>query len=99
MYQKISLSLLLWLTVTACGGDPEIDAAALALCARPEHAFAIGTGTARFNSVQKGQEIWFEPGIQGGFHIWGAVRAGDVDPVDRPGGVRPHRQQAGENEI
>ena len=68
--------------MAACGGAPEIDEAALALCAKPEHPFAMGTGNDRFNSVQKGQEIWFEPGIQGGFHLWGAVRAGDIDPVD-----------------
>ena len=79
----IAISLVVGLSVTgACGSAPAVEETSLALCAEANQDFELGIGVEDFAEVMEGQELWFIPGIQGGFHIWGAIRAGAVDPVD-----------------
>ena len=77
------VSVLLGLSLgLGCGDNPDIDDASLALCADPGQEFELGVGIETFSKFDNGQELWFIPGFQGGFHVWGAIKAGDVDPVD-----------------
>ncbi len=42
----------------------------------------LGTGLLEFLSLTDGQEVPIIHGIQGGYHVWGAVRARYMDPND-----------------
>lgn len=39
----------------------------------------LGTGFDAFEPLEDGQEVPIIAGIQGGFHIWGAIKGGDLD--------------------
>lgn len=40
----------------------------------------IGTGTSRYETLTAGESVDIIQGPQGGFHVWGALRAGGIDP-------------------
>jgi hypothetical protein len=82
MRRKTKILLAVFSVLSACDGGIEVDEAALLACAKPGHAFELGTGITGFESIQPGQEILFENGIQGGFHLWASIRIGEVDPID-----------------
>ena len=42
----------------------------------------IGTGSAEFAPLTEGQEVRITAGPQGGYHVWGALRAGGFNPND-----------------
>jgi hypothetical protein len=43
-------------------------------------ALAVGTGTVDFEALDDGDSVRFERGFQGGYHVWGALRALDIEP-------------------
>lgn len=46
----------------------------------PEPFVTIGTGTSRYETLTAGESVDIIQGPQGGYHVWGALRAGGVDP-------------------
>lgn len=48
----------------------------------------VGTGTEHFEALTPGQEVSIIEGPQGGYHVWGALQAGGVNPK----GVTMHFQ-------
>ena len=57
--------------VAACaGGEPDLSV---------DPFVEIGTGEVRFETLTDGQEAPTVYGIQGGYHIWGSVRATGID--------------------
>lgn len=40
----------------------------------------IGTGTSRYETLTAGESVDIIQGPQGGYHVWGALRAGGIDP-------------------
>jgi hypothetical protein len=65
------LALGLCLFVSACaGGGPNLDV---------DPRLELGTGEVQFERLIDGQEAPTVYGIQGGYHIWGSVRATGMD--------------------
>ena len=67
--------------VAACG---DVDAQRQDFaqsCVEGSQPFQLGHGLDQFNVPEVAQELWFEPGIQGGYHVWAGVRIGKFDPI------------------
>jgi hypothetical protein len=65
------------------GGDLETDESAICPDAgeAPVEPFVtIGTGTSRYETLSAGESMDIIQGPQGGYHVWGALRAGGIDP-------------------
>src|SRR5262245_19352029 len=57
-------ALVAMVVLTACGGVPVVD---------------VGTGFDLFIPIRDGDMVPLIHGPQGGYHVWGAVRAENVD--------------------
>jgi hypothetical protein len=77
----LGFGFLFTLLGLGCGDPSEIDEAALARCAEPSQVLQLGTGDSEYLPVTAGQDLSFTAGFQGGWHVWGAFRVGNVNPV------------------
>jgi hypothetical protein len=70
------------LFVLGCGEDSFIDEAALLNCETAQsQPLKLGTGNQRFEPLTQDPELLFTPGFQGGWHVWGAIQIGKIDPI------------------
>ncbi len=69
-------SAFLLALATACARAP-VDCATLG-----SPTLALGTGATSFEPLVEGAALTWERGTQGGFHVWGSLRAGQIDPGD-----------------
>ncbi|MFW6049973.1 MAG: hypothetical protein ACODAU_02295 [Myxococcota bacterium] len=73
------LAVLLGLALTACrGGGGSEDAGRDAPMVPPE--LVVGAGETGFRALENGDDVILHMGIQGGWHVFGAVRGFGVDP-------------------
>ena len=70
----------LLLFLSACGPVDADRENLVEFCQEGASPFQLGYGLTQVNSPVSTQELWFEPGIQGGFHIWAGVTIGAFDP-------------------
>jgi hypothetical protein len=78
---SILLLAFIALSTTACGDDPVVDP-------QPPNTdpLEVTLGTSdrgrEFTPITDGDVLEIEAGMQGGYHIWGAIRVADIAPRD-----------------
>lgn len=66
----IGIAVIVWALGAGCtGGDPPVD------CENPVVAVEIGTGDQSFEPLADGDPVTMVHGPQGGWHVWGSLRA------------------------
>jgi hypothetical protein len=70
--------ILASLLMVGCPGRDSVDTA----CPEREATVELGTGTESFIPLADGDPLRFERGPQGGYHVYGSLRATGVDPGD-----------------
>jgi hypothetical protein len=71
---------LCFLTIAACEKEQPGDAGQPA-CQPGPMEVEVGTGQTSFVSIPGGEDLPFYMGPQGGFHVWGSVRARGYTPA------------------
>lgn len=61
-----TVAIVLMLTAAGCGSDGPPSA-------------EVGTGAGQFEPLTDGEQVPIIHGLQGGYHVWGAVRAHNLD--------------------
>ncbi len=76
------MAALAWAS-PACGPAPDgAPAQSLQSCTpEAEGTLDLGVGRQRFEAVAEGDDVAITPGFQGGYHLYGSVRAKGVDPT------------------
>ena len=81
---EVRIGVLVALTITACGPEPERCAAARQV----EPTLRLGTGFADFTPIHDGDALDIDFGEQGGWHVWMAFRTTGM-VVGHRGGLGP----------
>ena len=68
------------LVVSACGAVEADRENLVEFCQEGLEPFRLGHGLDKVKQPTADQELWLEPGIQGGYHIWAGVTIGAFDP-------------------
>lgn len=76
--KSLSAAVLPLLVVASCGGDPSEDLCATA--ALEPVSLVLGTGSIFFEDITDGQDLPISQGPQGGFHVYGSLRASGLHP-------------------